>query len=183
MRVRRAPVGASWQRMAGPGALVQGLIAILVIAAPTLAVEEDWHGRPMIDQSGHLWVVPTIIVAAAFCIGGAIGSRKARGLGVSLLHGVVVGIISAGLLVGADVARRAIVHESFSPGVNRLWLQAAALSIVVAALGAGLLWALTDRSARGLPPPVGRVDQGRHHVAGVDGIDGGARRHNNIDRI
>ena len=54
--------------------MLLGVIVTLALAAPTLVLEENWHGKPMIDQPGHLWIVPTIVVAAAFALGGAIGA-------------------------------------------------------------------------------------------------------------
>jgi hypothetical protein len=29
-------------------------VLVLVISVPTMIVEEDWHGHPMIEQPGHL---------------------------------------------------------------------------------------------------------------------------------
>jgi hypothetical protein len=37
-----------------------------------MIIEEDWHGRPMIDQPTHLWIVAACFVAGAFFAGGAV---------------------------------------------------------------------------------------------------------------
>ena len=118
--------------------MVQGLVLTFGVATPTLILEEDWHGQPMIDQPGHLWVVPTLIVAVAFALGGAIGARRANQLWKALVQGITLGTLVAGTLLGADVVRRAMVHRSISDGVLRLWLEAAVLSVVIASLGGAI---------------------------------------------
>ena len=115
--------------------MLLGVIVTLALAAPTLVLEENWHGKPMIDQPGHLWIVPTIVVAAAFALGGAIGAWRNTQLWSALLRGLVVGAVGAGALLAADVVRRAMVHRTLSEGVLRLWVEAALLSIVIASLG------------------------------------------------
>lgn len=115
--------------------MATGLALTLIVAVPTLVVEEDWRGRPMIDQPGHLWVVPTVLVGAAFALGGGIASRGARELWRALSRGLVTGTASAGVLLGADVLRRAMRHEALSAGVARLWIEAAVLSIAISSLG------------------------------------------------
>jgi len=115
--------------------MVQGLVVTLVVTVPTLALEEDWHGRPMIDQPGHLWVIPTFVVAAGFALGGAVCARRSAELWLALWRGVILGTIVAGGLLAADVARRFERHQSLSGGVLRLWVEAALLSIVIASLG------------------------------------------------
>ena len=117
---------------------LQGFALALVVAAPTLAVEEDWHGRPMIDQAGHLWIVPTLIVAAAFAAGGAVTTRRTVELWRALLQGLMVGAVVAGILLLADVVRRALHDQSVSAGVLRLWIEAAVLSTVIASLGGAI---------------------------------------------
>jgi len=41
-----------------------------------LALEETVGGRPMIDQPGYCWVIPTIVVALAFVGRGAMATRN-----------------------------------------------------------------------------------------------------------
>jgi len=118
--------------------MLQGLVLTVGIAAPTLVLEENWHGRPMIDQPGHLWVLPTLVVAAAFALGGGVGARRASLLSKALLQGLVIGTTAAGVLLVADVVRRAIDNRALSEGVLRLWIEAAVLSIVIASLGGAI---------------------------------------------
>ncbi len=51
-------------------ALVPSVALILVIAVPTMVVEEEWGGRPMIEQGNLLWLVPAALVVLAFFLGG-----------------------------------------------------------------------------------------------------------------
>jgi hypothetical protein len=115
--------------------MLLGAVATLIIAAPTLAIEEDWHGRPMVDQPGHLWVIPTLVVAAAFTLGGVLGTRGLIDLWRALWYGLLVGAISAGLLFLADLVRRAMHAQAPSAGLWRFWFEAAALSVVLSSLG------------------------------------------------
>src|SRR5579862_9245097 len=124
--------------------MVQGLVVTLVVTVPTLVLEEDWHGRPMIDQPGHLWVVPTLVVAAGFALGGAVCAWRSAELWLALWRGVVLGTIVAGALLAGDIARRAAGHESLSAGVLRLWVEAALLSIVIASLGGAAAYLRTS---------------------------------------
>ena len=52
--------------------LSDALLFTLVISGPVMLWESLWRGQPMIDQPGHLWVVPAVIVTATFFVGGAI---------------------------------------------------------------------------------------------------------------
>jgi hypothetical protein len=105
----------------------------------------------MIDQPGHLFVLPLIVSAAGFLVGGAIAGRRRPGLPAALRNGAGVGVAASALLVLADVGRRLGHHERLSTPVGRLWLETAALATVLAALGGALAqqWS-TDRST---PPP------------------------------
>jgi hypothetical protein len=112
-----------------------GLVFTLVVSVPTLAIEEDWHGRPLIDQPHHKWVLPAIVVAAALVIGGAIAASRLRWWLEGALHGAVVGAVSSGLLVVADVIRRHELHKFANPGVTRLWVVAAVAATILGAIG------------------------------------------------
>lgn len=137
----RAPRGARPRRWRGP---LAGLVTILAVAVPAMVVAEDWHGHPMIDDPGSLWLVPGAIALAAFFAGGAVAAR-APGAGSKAADGAygragaVGGLLGAGaaaILVAADGVRRALVNPTLPTGVVGYWLEAAAAAIVVAALGA-----------------------------------------------
>src|SRR5580698_9544182 len=55
-----------WADIAG------SVLLVLAVSVPTMIIEEDWHGRPMIDQPTHLWIVAACLVAGAFFAGGAV---------------------------------------------------------------------------------------------------------------
>ena len=62
----RAPRLPGWADIAG------SVLLVLAVSIPTMVIEEDWHGRPMIDQGTHLWILAACLVAGAFFAGGAI---------------------------------------------------------------------------------------------------------------
>jgi hypothetical protein len=134
----RAADQARWPK------ILFGVILTLAVAAPTLIIEENWHGKPMIDQPGQLWVIPTLVVAIAFAAGGAIGARRITELWESLFHGLMVGTAASVVLLAADV-RRATVHRPLSEGVTRLWVESALLSIVLASLGGAFSYLRSTR--------------------------------------
>jgi hypothetical protein len=110
-----------------------GLVVILIVSVPTLALEEDWHGTPLIDQPDHKWVLPAIVVAAAFVVGGVIAASRRRWWFDGALHGLVVGVVATAVLLAADVVRRHDLHKAANPGVFKLWVVA---GIAASALGA-----------------------------------------------
>jgi hypothetical protein len=116
-----------------------GLSAVLVltVAVPTLAVEEDWHGRPMIDQATHLWLVAVCLVVGAFLIGGALAGYRRPSAAV--LHATTAALVAVVVLLLADVARRLwIVHEGVSLDVAHLWFFGVVGALVISAAGSQL---------------------------------------------
>jgi hypothetical protein len=122
---------------------VPGLLVSLVVAVPALTIEEDWHGRPMIDQTGHLWVLPTVVAAIGLILGGAVSGRRATGLWRASLLGALIGMLASAVLVTADLVRRAGRQQTVSPPVLRLWVEAALISGVLAAIGAAASYLAT----------------------------------------
>jgi hypothetical protein len=114
---------------------VEGLLVALVVSVPTLTIEEDWHGRPMIDQPGHLWIVAAVVAALGFVLGGAVGARRSTVLWRAVSVGAIVGAAVSAVLLLADVVRRSVSHQALSSAVVRLWVGAALISIVIASLG------------------------------------------------
>lgn len=116
--------------------LSDAILFTLVIAGPALLWEEIWHGQPMIDQKGYLWVVPTIIVVATYFLGGAIAGRhRHRSVG-ALIQGIALAIPASLVLVIADLARRLILSKGIPIVIVGLWLAAIAGTVVIAVLGA-----------------------------------------------
>jgi hypothetical protein len=98
-----------------------------------MIVEEDWHGHPMIEQPGHLWIIPASIVVAAFLLGGAIAGYRdpSRAVPNSAWAGGVAVVV---LLLGAG-ARRIWVAHSMSFAVGRLWCLGVAAALVLSVAG------------------------------------------------
>ena len=112
-------------------------LVVLVVTVPTMVVEEDWHGRPMIDQPSHLWLAAAVLVLAAFVAGGVMaGYRRPAAAGT---HATVAAAIAvAVLLLGAFARRHWLVHEGLPTAVVRLWCFGGLAAILVSAAGSQL---------------------------------------------
>ena len=114
-------------------------LVVLLVSMPTMAVEEFWGGRPMIDQAGKGWAIPTVIVLSAFFVGGLATYRRHRS---SPLAGLHVGARASLILVVAAIVRRlAITHQGIPLAVAGLWLAAVIVASTTAGLGGLLAWA------------------------------------------
>ncbi len=126
------PRGTRWADVALPTCLV------LVVSIPALVVEEDWHGRPMIEQGTHLWILPAFLVASAFLLGGALAGFRCPSTAV--VHAVAAASFAlAILLLGAVLRRLWVAHEATQSAVVHLWcigvLGAFTLSLIGSLLG------------------------------------------------
>ncbi len=128
------------QALRSPGwaDVVGSALLVLAISVPTMIIEEDWHGRPMIDQPTHLWVIAACVVAAAFFIGGAIVAFRRPS--APTRYAAATGILAvAVLLIGGLYRRLWLVHENISVTVQHLWLlgviAAVAMSLAGSLLG------------------------------------------------
>ena len=132
------PAGSGRRDGLGWADIVVSAFLVLVVAVPTLAIEEDWHGRPMIDQPNHLWVVAAGLVVAAFLFGGALAGYRRPS--AAALNASAVALVAEGVLLVADVVRRLwLAHETISIGVAGRWclgiLAASLLSLAGSQLG------------------------------------------------
>ena len=98
--------------------------------------EEMWRGKPMIDQSGDLWVVPTLIVGFTYFVGGSIAGRHRRRPSGAVVQGVALAVPTSIVLIIADLGRRIVLTKGLSLTVVGLWFAAIATTIVIASLGA-----------------------------------------------
>jgi len=108
---------------------------VLLVSVPVLIVEESWHGHPMIDDPNYLWLIPALLVALAFWLGGAlVGFRSPRR---GLLRAVVAACLALAALMLADLFRRCfVVHQGLpQPAVLRLWLLGVAAALTVSVIG------------------------------------------------
>jgi hypothetical protein len=129
--------------MTGPSSLGRGRLSwadvavsavlVLVIAVPTMIIEEDWHGHPMIEQPGHLWIIPASIVTVAFLFGGTVAGYRSPSTAV-LNATLAASIAVVVLLLGAGARRVWVVH-SMSIAVGRLWCLGVAAALVLSVAG------------------------------------------------
>jgi hypothetical protein len=127
-----------------------GAAATLLVAVPALVVEEDWHGRPMIDIDAALWIPFAVLVAASFVLGGLVAGRNRRRGRGALVSGLCSGIVAVVVLVGADLLRRfAIADTGLSIGVVRLWVIAGSGAIGLSAFGSLLTHGIGRSTVRG----------------------------------
>jgi peptidoglycan/LPS O-acetylase OafA/YrhL len=137
-RSGRSRSGLGWADI-GMSALV-----ILVVSVPTMAVEEDWHGRPMIDEPTHLWIIATCLVAAAFLVGGVVAGHR-RPSAASEHAMAAASLAVAVLLVAAIVRRFWLAHEGVPVGVVGLWCLGVVAAVFLSAAGSLLgRWLTTD---------------------------------------
>jgi hypothetical protein len=116
--------------------LSDALLFTLVISGPVMLWESLWRGQPMIDQPGDLWIAPTVIVTAAFFVGGAIAGRHRRRATGAIAQGIALAIPVSLVLIIADIGRRLFLNKSLPLPVAELWLYALVGTVVVASLGA-----------------------------------------------
>jgi hypothetical protein len=103
-----------------------------LIAAPVLTVEETWHGRPMIDQPGFLWVISGAIVLMAFCAGGLVAAHRSGDRNA----GLQAGAYAAAVLVAADIFRRSLItHQRVAWPIVSLWAAASVAATAICWLG------------------------------------------------
>ena len=131
-RRNRPPWGTKWAEIALPTCLV------LIVSIPVMVFEEDWHGRPMIDERTHLWILPAFLVASAFLFSGALAGFRSPSTAVA--HAVPAASFAlAILLLGAMVRRFWVVHEGVPIAVVELWclgiIGALMLSLIGSLLG------------------------------------------------
>ncbi|MGA2528729.1 MAG: hypothetical protein ABSG36_06140 [Acidimicrobiales bacterium] len=140
-RSGRAPAITPRQHVPRPGGLAWGDVLVsslvmLMIAVPTMALEEDWHGHPMLEST-HLWIVPGCLVAAAFIFGGALAGHRRPSAATK--HATLAASLAVLALLGAALARRLwIAHEGVPGGVVRLWCLAVGTALVLSATGSVL---------------------------------------------
>jgi uncharacterized membrane protein len=115
-------------------AIAVSVLLILVISVPTMVVEEDWHGHPMIEQPNHLWVIAACLVAVAFLIGGAVAGHR-RPLSSTRNATLAASLAVLVLVVSALFRRLIVVHEGVPGRVVQFWCMGVVTALVLSALG------------------------------------------------
>jgi predicted permease len=137
----RAPRFPGWADIAG------AVLLVLAVSVPTMVIEEDWHGRPMIDQGTHLWILAACLVAGAFFAGGAIVAFRRPS--DPTRYAAATGVLAVAVLLGCALYRRFwVVHEVIPTPVQCLWL-AGFVAAVVLSLAGSLLGRRLTRSQAG----------------------------------
>ena len=113
-----------------------GLLIGLALVLPTFIIEEFWRGRPLIDQGGEWWVVPAVVMAVGFFVGGLIVGLDCRRLTVAFRRGLLVAALTVGLTFVVDLFRRHALGQILTLGVEDLWLLAGLVAVLVGGLGA-----------------------------------------------
>jgi hypothetical protein len=126
---RETPQFWHWQ------SLSLGLFVALAIVGPTFLVEQTWHGAPLIDRGGLLWLIPSFVMAIGFFVGGMIAGHRRKGLKGALVHGLLVAALTIALAFAGDLARRYALGEGLPVAVLEYWIAAVAVSLVVGGLG------------------------------------------------
>jgi hypothetical protein len=124
-----APGFRHWQ------SLSDGFLLSIAVVGPTFLFEELWRGKPMIDQSGNLWLLPAIMMAIGFFAGGRVAGRNRSTLAGSFLQGIMVAALTVGVVFIVDMVRRLTLSQGLSPGVLALWLGCAAGALLAGGLG------------------------------------------------
>ena len=124
-----------------------GIVVCLAIVGPTFWVEETWHGAPLIDRGDLLWLIPSVVMAFGFFLGGVIAGSRRRRVKVALWQGLAVSTATIGLIFVADLYRRHSVGKSLPAIVGEYWIGALLAAGLVSALGAmsGRAWAVKWR--------------------------------------
>jgi hypothetical protein len=117
------------------GASILGLLVSLMVVGPTFLSEETWHGAPLIDRGGALWVVPAVVMAIGFYAGGMIAGYSQTRIRGALLRGLLVAALTISLAFAGDLARRAALGEGVQLRILEYWVGAMAASLLVGGLG------------------------------------------------
>jgi hypothetical protein len=150
---RRSPASfRQWELVA------LGLLVSLLIVGPTFLSEETWHGGPLIDRGGVLWLVPAVVMAFGFFVGGAIAGYQRTGVQGALARGLLVAGLTISLAFAGDMARRHALGEGVQLRVLEYWVGAVGAALLVGGLGAvnGRWLARKVWARRPHPPSVAR---------------------------
>ncbi len=129
--------GVQGVRSPGWTDIVGSALLVLAVAVPTMIIEEDWHGRPMIDQSTHLWIIAACLVAGAFFIGGAVVAFRRPS--APTRYAAATGVVAVGtLLLGALYRRIWMAHEHISQPVQHLWILGVMVALAMSLAGSVL---------------------------------------------
>lgn len=117
------------------GACIFGLLVSLVVVGPTFLSEETWHGAPLIDRGGALWVIPAVVMAIGFYAGGMIAGYSQTRIRGALLRALLVAALTISLAFAGDLARRFALGEGVQLRILEYWVGAVFAAVLVGGLG------------------------------------------------
>jgi len=115
--------------------LILGLFVSLAVVGPTFLSEETWHGSPLIDRGGVLWLVPAVVMAIGFWVGGVIAGYQRTSVQSALVRGFLVAALTIALAFAGDMARRLTLGQGLQPRVLEYWVGAVAAALLAGGLG------------------------------------------------
>jgi hypothetical protein len=130
--------GHTRSRSASPGpalrlhwrSLGDGILVSFLIAGPSLLA-----GFILRDQREGLWSAMLVIAALGFLAGGAIAGRHRRAARGALTQGVVLALLTATIIVLANMIRTAVLGHGMTSHTLELWAGVEVGAMVVAGIG------------------------------------------------
>jgi hypothetical protein len=98
-----------------------------------MILEEDWHGRPMIDDTSHLWILPAFLVASTFLFGGGLAGFRSPSTAVT--NAVPAASFALAILLLGAVSRRWVLHEGVPMAVVQLWCLGIMVALMLSLIG------------------------------------------------
>jgi hypothetical protein len=123
-----------------------GPLVSLVIVGPTFFAEEFWHGAPLIDRGGANWLVPAVVMAFGFLVGGVIAGYRRPRVSLALIAGLLAAGLTIAVVFGGDLIRRHALGEDMQLRVMEYWVGAVGCSLLVGGLGGVSGYWLAGRS-------------------------------------
>jgi len=148
-----AAKGRTWRQFRSWQLTGLGILVSLAIVGPTFWWEETWHGAPLIDRSGLLWLLPGVVMGLGFFLGGTTAGYRRQRVKVALLQGLVASTATIGVIFAADLHRRHSLGEGLPTLVGVFWVAALCVAGLVSGLGAvvGRSWAVKFRKNTSMP--------------------------------
>ncbi len=116
--------------------LSNGLIVALVVSAPPLLIEANWHGTPLYRTTQGQ--VALGVAALGFLAGGAVAGRHRRRVEGALLQGLAVAVLAETCLLVAAVFRLAVLHRGLPHPSTVGWTVLGAVLLAGLACAGGL---------------------------------------------
>jgi hypothetical protein len=131
-----AAIGRPWRQIRFWQLTGLGILVSLAIVGPTFWWEETWHGSPLIDRGGLLWLWPSLVMGLGFFLGGTTAGFRRQRVKTALLQGLAASTATIAVIFVADLHRRHSFGETLTTLVGMYWLAALCVAALVSGLGA-----------------------------------------------